>query len=580
MNFTENEFGVSNSNGVSSTPSNIAQSNSFKQQDTNYGNNSNQPKKGFVITDNLRKIIIGVVAVVVVILGFFAIKNVIEGSKVLDADSLTSSSAFAIKDKNDKYAIFNNDGTKLTDFIYENVSEFFNGNAIVTNEKGEYGLISQSGKMIISFGKYTSIQRTGALYKLRDKNYDYVLATSTEKIVSELKKETIYSEFTTSYSYYTILENDNSYMFYDYTGTKFLTITKNKSASSKPFIDEKDELITISYNGKNYMYNVVTGKKIVEFDSSDKYCIYDRNDDNLNEIILQNCTDHVYNSDSRDFKFIQNNSIKFETKNECDSLSFDYNSIICSQSNYTSTDYIFDRNGNKSEGFKWFDFSYNDFNGYVKNIENTNNVGFYKNGKLIKTVECFEVGENSYSSQGIYTLVPSQSSACKNSTENYHQYFKSNGDLLINNKYQFAETFDVNGLAIVYKIVNKKYVYTLIDKSGKAIIDGYDEIGTLSFPEDNAAYYTAKKGDTETLFDSKGKSIVSAKKISRAIKPNDTIYFILNKNDTKTGIYDIKAKKEIITINGSFNWNEHYVQAQNGSKLEYYTYSGKLFYTK
>lgn len=578
MNFTENEFGVSNSNGVSSTPSNIAQSNSFKQQDTNYGNNSNQPKKGFVITDNLRKIIIGVVAVVVVILGFFAIKNVIEGSKVLDADSLTSSSAFAIKDKNDKYAIFNNDGKNLTGFIYKDVSEFFNGNAIVTNKNGDNGIISQSGKMIIPFGKYSNIKRTGALYELRDKNYDYVLATSTGKIVNNLKNEKVIMKFTNVDSFYTILEGDNNYTFLNFNGTKFLTIGKNKSISSEPFIYDKDELISISYNGKNYMYNAATGKKIVEFDSDDKYCIYDRNDENSKEIILRNCTDHVYNSVSKDFKFIQNNSIKFETKNECDSLSFAYNSIICSYTGIYPMAYIFDRDGTKTKGMEWHDLSYSNINEYVNYIPNTNSVGFYKNGKLIKTVDCFEVGQNSYSSQGIYTLL--SSSSCKNSTGKYYQYFKSNGELLIDTKYQFAKTFDVNGLAIVYKIENRKYVYTLIDKSGKAIADGYDDITNVSFPKVDSEYYKVQKGDVETLIDSKGKSIVSAKKIPNAKMLNNTIYFILNKNDTQSTIYDVKTRKEIITVNKGFMWNEHYIQAKNGTKLEYYTYSGKLFYTK
>ena len=594
MNFTENEFGNSNNtnNGVNTTPTNnynppvgtITQSNSFTPQPVNnYDSNGfKQPSNNFVNNENIKKIVIGVIAVAVVVGGFFGIKSLFGGnSTAINSESLTSSSAFAIKNSAGKYALFNNDGTKLTDFTYKYVSSFFNGTAIVTqgDNSYKYGVISQSGKMIIPVGKYASIDEIGGLYKLADKNYDHVLANSTGKIVSDLKTEELASYFD---DYYVMLENANSYIFMNYNGTRFLTIGKNKSITSEPVTKETDGLLTVFYNGKNYIYNAITGKKIIEFTDSSQYCIDGQNEKNPNEIILQNCTGSTYHNDSEDYKYVANGSIKFETKKGCSNLYFEDGSILCNY--YDSTDResklrIYDENGNKTAAAGWYKFSFNSFNSFVKTADNGEGVEFYENGKLAKTVDCFKVYNKSYSSKKIYTLFFDPSSTCTSSSEEYYQYFKSNGELLRDDKYEGAAPYDINGLSQTRKIINRVPFYTLIDLSGKAVIDGYNNITNAAFTNGGSEYYIVNYKDSDTLINAKGEKLISAKEIPTYKKVNNIIYFVINKNDKESTIYNSKTKKEVVTINKDFEWNDNYIKVTNGTKTEYYTYTGKLFYT-
>ena len=589
MNFTENEFGTSSNtnSGVNSTPNNnynqpvetITQSNSFTPQTNNtYDSNGfKQQSNNSGNNENIKKIVIGIVAVAVVIGGFFGIKSLLSGSSTtLDAASLNRSTAFAIGNSSDKNAIFNNDGKRLTDFIYKYVDGFFNGTAIVTTENGDDGLISQSGKMIIPVGKYTSISEYGGLYKLTDKNYNYTLSNSSGKIVSDLKTEKLAEYFD---NYYVMLESDNNYIFMNYNGVRFLTIAKNKTISSEPVTDETDSLLSIFYNGKNYIYDAITGKKVIEFAADIKYCVSDNNMINSGGIILQSCKGNEFYNDSKDYKYVLNGSIKFESKDECSPLQFNSGSIICTYNSNENKIKIYDENGNKTVGMDWYTASYNSFNSYVKNVDSGNGVEFYENGKLIKTVDCFEVGDKAHTYKNIYVLSFSSSSTCVSTAGKYEQYFKSNGTPLNDEKFQFAYNFDENGLAIVKKIVDKKYVYSLINTTGKVIAKDYLDITNASFVGGSSEYYIVTKGDTDALINTKGEVLISAKKIPTYKKVDGTIYFVLNKNDKDSTIYNVKTKKEVLTVAKDFKWNDNYIEVTSGTKTEYYTYTGKLFYT-
>ena len=53
-------------------------------------------------------------------------------------------------------ALFNEDGKKLTDFIFTSTSDFVNGTALVKKDDA-YGIINANGKMTVDFGKYNYI---------------------------------------------------------------------------------------------------------------------------------------------------------------------------------------------------------------------------------------------------------------------------------------------------------------------------------------------------------------------------------------------------------------------------------------
>ena len=96
------------------------------------------------------------------------------------SDSLTESTSFWIRNNENLYAMFDINGKQLTGFDFTSVSsEFVNGTAKVKNKNEEYGLISSTGKMIVEFGKYDYISEHYAVYEMTDKEYNKFLYDSS-----------------------------------------------------------------------------------------------------------------------------------------------------------------------------------------------------------------------------------------------------------------------------------------------------------------------------------------------------------------------------------------------------------------
>lgn len=559
MNYTENEFNNSNN--------------------TNNGVNNNfNPQTGKVVNnDNIKKIIFGVIALAVLVGGFFGIKALFGGgSNSLDAASLSKTTAFKLE-KDGKYALFNKDGNRLTDFVYKTIGEFFNGSAVVTGENREQGVISQSGKMIIPTGKYILIQRYGGLYRLyQNGTADSVLADTTGKIINDLKSDKLVDGLFYYNNYFVTLENNNSYIFMNFKGTKFLTVAKNKSDSAKPDTKEKDGLVSIFYNGKNYVYNAITGKKIVEFSDNNQYCVNSYNTKNQGEVILNQCVG-TFSKPTKDFKYVSNGAVKFESKDECKNLTFESksNNIICSQDNYYIT--LYNTDGSKTQSVKESSISYNSYNSYVIETSGRDNkVDFYENGKLSKTVNCFNVNDDGYTGKDIYALSYNSGLDCKKVDVPYDQYFKSNGEPLNNDTYKFVYPFDQNGLG---NVSDNNSIHSLIDVNGKVISTGYSEILTTKINYVQTVYYNGKKGDKSVLFDTKGTELVIAKAIQAIKNIDNTLYAQIIKADGDYALYNTKTKKDVIVSKTSISMYDNYVKSKDGTKTNYYTYSGKLFYT-
>ena len=74
-------------------------------------------------------------------------------SKVLfktNNSGTNNSNAFFVRNsKISKYAIYKKDGSKITDFIYKNTSNFINGYAVVTYSDNKKAIVDENGREVI-----------------------------------------------------------------------------------------------------------------------------------------------------------------------------------------------------------------------------------------------------------------------------------------------------------------------------------------------------------------------------------------------------------------------------------------------
>ena len=106
----------------------------------NYINTQNNKSK------NSKKVILIFLAILIIILcviAFFYLKK--DKNKNLETD-ITSSNVFFIKNEDNKYALFNDDGEQLTEFIFTSIDDFVNGTSLVRKDDA-YGIIDSKGNM-------------------------------------------------------------------------------------------------------------------------------------------------------------------------------------------------------------------------------------------------------------------------------------------------------------------------------------------------------------------------------------------------------------------------------------------------
>ena len=115
-----------------------------------------------------RTLILRIIAVLIlIILVLFVFKFISMFARPTTDPELTTS--FFIKNKDDKYAMFNDSGKKLTDFIYSSVESIYNGAVKVKDENDKVAILNEKGKYIVKPGKYKTIIQNGGIFKVEEK---------------------------------------------------------------------------------------------------------------------------------------------------------------------------------------------------------------------------------------------------------------------------------------------------------------------------------------------------------------------------------------------------------------------------
>lgn len=508
---------------------------------------------------NNKLLIIIAVAILIIVVAILGIPKIFH-SRSNNIDSITETSSFFISNDSGKYALFSVDGKQLTDFEFKYAkTEFINGTQIVQNSDNEYGIISSTGKMIVDFGVYKDLDRSGALYTAEDKEYNSYLLDSKGKVLKKLEDDEDIDSFIGVYEL-VILESNTKYTFLDHNGNTIITI---------PVVEDEDDYstsmlgdyISFFYNNNNYLISISDKKIILSFAENRKYCINAINENNEDELILNACSSWYESKDKYAYKFVRNGKIIYSKEYaKSASMYFEGDNVIFN----SDAKYVLDKDGNNALKVK--ETIYKDYQNYVKTVDGIlNGAELYVNGTVKEKISCNTI-ESGYASQGIYLL-----GNCQGYGNRKYIYYKSDGTRLNQESYKKANKFDANGKAIVTIDGN---TYYLINTKGEKISDEYSALYS------SYNYYIATDSNkTKILLDKDLKELARGKGI-KITDINNELYAIIE-NDGNNTLYNLNKRKELITVPSSLDTSssKYYFTTKKDSKTQYYAYAtGKLVY--
>lgn len=511
--------------------------------------NSNGIKKLFLII-----IVIFAISIIGFVVYNFLAK---EKSKITEDVDITETASFFLENEDSKYALFNEDGEQLTEFIYTTVYKFVNGTAIVMIDD-DYGIIDENGKMTVDFGKYKHISSDGGLYEVLESNesLNKYLINGSGKVLYNLENIEVFS----SIDYYSILKDKvkNKYTVVNYKGKEILSF---------PIVDygyhistDGYDYVSIFYNNENFIFNSITGKQIISFESDKHYRVGTVSEDK--KIITLYSTD---DEQKTYYKFIKDGKL-YDLTNQCDKISYEGN-LLCIKN---STTYLLDSNLNIGVTKK--NIAYIDNENYAIENEDEESVSFYQNGNFVKKVSCRFLWSYNYKENGIFTLGTTNRGDC-NIQSGIYEFYKSNGEKAFEKTFLDVGFFDSNGLI---KVSEDDTNYYLIDKTGKQVGGIYKDIELQK--SSGYKYYVVVKDKLEGIMDKEGNEIIPCEYSDINIVSKKEGYAYITTLDSKIIIYDLEKKKEVLTVDKIPVFTEHYIQLSLNEKTQYYTYGGKLFY--
>lgn len=171
------------------------------------------------------------------------------------------------------YVFANASGKAVTFKGYNRISDFNNNVAIVQNEDYQEGLMNSKEKMIVPFGKYSSIHKIG--YSKDNTNY-YIVTADKSGLIDSTGKELLACEYESITGYQDvpvllITSSDDTYALYNFSGQKITDVDNSYGSILIPFRlnDSVDTIIGVSREGLGTSYyNVETTKEIYKTETT------------------------------------------------------------------------------------------------------------------------------------------------------------------------------------------------------------------------------------------------------------------------------------------------------------------------
>lgn len=479
---------------------------------------------------------------------------------------ITVSDSFFLKDtKANKYALFNKQGQRLTDFIYHTFSEIINQASVVTKDK-EYAIIDSAGKTLVDFGKYKSIKAYSGLFKAVDQEQNPVIINKNGQVLYDAKDKNLYDNY--RYKDIVILEDKTQKQFkvLDYNGQELLKLNKDDTDRSPDF-SSNQHYASIFYAGQNYIFDMKKREQVFAFDSSDFYCI-NQTKENGRFIELRTC-EHFSRRPKVELSKIIKDGKLYDLENKCRAVEYqeDHGLVCKGEGNKT---YVLDKD--LKIGAEADKLAYKDVTSYIKHRDNakpSSGVDFYKDNKIVKQLDCRSFENYGPRQSGIYLLRYHSGVKCGN--QNPYGFYNQDGELLFGKSFKRASNFDRHNLAVVSEDGQNYY---LINLEGQKISADYNFI----FLKDD--YYVARRDKNTGLIALDGTELVAPAYRNVNYHPDYKNYAIFQDHQSNYVLYSLNTKKEILKTPKYINLNRNYVSYQLDGHTKYYTYEGQLFHEK
>lgn len=483
-------------------------------------------------------------------------------------------------EKEGKYAVFNTKGKQVTDFIFTEVKEFYNGSSLVKIDN-KVGVINNKGKYVIALGTYDTLYQNHAIFSYSDKNNNKHFVTSKNKKIVSFTKEEVYKE-----NIGTIDFLDYEHGFYSYKKENKIHVIDKDGNKIDTYPEIKDEdiyfsikkgIINISYNKKTYLYDMDTYKKIITFDNNGRTDITDVSENKKNIIISMYETIDK-NEELFSFKIISNGKETGTIKNDymCKYISITMdNYILCDDYTYeagTYTNDIYDVFGKKKldDVIQYFSISK-----YVK----------LKTPKEVVDADFIFYDKEKQNKQHVYLMEKSKNKypiflgkVEQKTTDTYgYNYYDSSGKILNKEPFYKAESFNKDGTALV----STKEISYFINNKMEKISEEYTKIKKLNIDIENGYYAEGENENQKYIIDNQGKVIASgfnnySISYQKIIQSNYKDYHIVKleyDNATKYYFYKDGEFKLKTTINDKNLQEEiYYIKKVNDKEKKYYLY--------
>jgi len=218
---------------------------------------------------SFKPILIAIIAIVVLGGAGFGVFMLISnsGSDNGGAKADPNRMAFFVEgeDGNASYAIYNDKGEKLTDAVYEKISDFNTSGYAVAKKinSDKVGIIANTGKLSVGYGKYNDIEALGENFVATNDDGAILIDGTGEKIMNADLVESKYGLFS-------VYDGAKSFIF-DKDGVKVGESDERKPLNS---IAVSQNTVCSSYDKKVRCYNAETGEKVKEFDSEEPLSLY------------------------------------------------------------------------------------------------------------------------------------------------------------------------------------------------------------------------------------------------------------------------------------------------------------------
>ncbi len=493
-------------------------------------------------------VFVGILLLLLVVGAFFLLRK--ESSKnKMQFDKLKETDSFFIENSNMRYALFHEDGSQLSDFIFKRIGTFYGGVTRVESHDGQSALLKDDGSYLIPFSNdYIVDYQSLFLVKPSNGGAFKIVNYMGEKIMEENNLAIV--PFDDPSLFLIVKEGKDDVTVVNYKGDTLDTLKKgNYSKSSKV----ESGYVTLMDAYKTYLYNVDDGKKILELDGT--YCIFKAEGET---VILSSCSS---NDTVRDFRVIQDGKERYNVgKFVCSSLDImEDGNVVCDSASVDI--YHFITNGTVHDDLI---SGYHNQKTYA--LKKETGLIFYLDGKENYRIDCATVDQ--MIRDGYLVRAYNQGNCAGTGTG--YAYHSKTGEKLTDYFYK-ASNWDDNNLAIV---ASDSENYYLLNDSMERVSEVYRILYAA-----NNLYVGMEKNGNYQLIDKKHQVLESGfrgfKNTNRGkIKENFVILFY----DDKIVIYNSTDGSRIGENHFSnATLQEHYYTIGNA----YYSYkTAKEFYTK